>query len=82
MLDNQKTGFKSPNEFCLYLETIKQEQDFDSYIETIVWYSEHESDLEMDQLAKYLNKKLKDCIAYEARTMNMLKDNEPLVNLF
>lgn len=76
------TGFKSENEFCLHLEKIKREQKFDSYIETIVWYSEYESDLEIDQLARYLNKKLRDCVAYEARNMNMLKDSEPLISIF
>lgn len=74
--------FKDSNDFCLYLEQIKQEQDFDTYMETLVWYSEHESDLEMDQLVRYLNKKIRDVIEYEARVSNLLKENNTLVSLF
>lgn len=80
--DQPNTGFKTPNQFCLHLEKIKEQQHLDSYIEAIVWYSEHESDLEIEQLVRFLNKKVRDAIAYEARTMNMLKDNDELVSLF
>lgn len=74
--------FKDSNDFSLHLEQIKQEQEFDSYIETIVWYSEHESDLEMDQLVRHLNKKIRDSIEYEARISNLLKEDNTLVSLF
>lgn len=74
--------FKDSNDFCLYLEQVKKEQEFDTYMETLVWYSEHESDLDMEQLVKYLNKKIRDSIEYEARISNLLKENNTLVSLF
>lgn len=74
--------FKDSNEFCLHLEKIKQEQQFDSFIETVIWFAENESDLEMEQIVKYLNKRFKDGIEYEARQMNMLKEKDNLISLF
>lgn len=74
--------FKNSTEFCLYLEQIKQENEFDTYMETLIWYSEHESDLELEQLVRYLNKKIRDGIEYEARVSNLLKENNTLVSLF
>lgn len=74
--------FKDSNDFCIYLEQIKKNQELETYIETLIWYFEHESDMEMDTLVKHLNKKIRDGIEYEARTMNLLKDNEPLISLF
>ena len=82
MLEETKTGFKSSTDFCLYLERIKQEQEIDTYLETVLWYAEHESDLEMEQIVRYLNKKIRDGIEYEARMMNMLKEHDELVSLF
>lgn len=82
MEQDSKTGFKSSNDFCLYLEQIKTEQDFETYLETVIWYAENESDLDMDQLVRHLNKKIRDGIEYEARVMNLLKDRDDLISLF
>lgn len=82
--DNQELGigFKDSTEFCVHLEQIKIEHSFDTYIETVVWYSEHESDMEIEDLTKHLNKKIKDSIAFEATNLNLLKSKEKLVSLF
>lgn len=82
MMEETRTGFKSSTDFCLYLERIKQEQELDSYIETVLWYAEHESDLEFEQIVRYLNKKIRDSIEYEAIRDNMLKEKDVLVSLF
>lgn len=74
--------FKTSNEFCIHLDRLKDEHQFDTYIETISWFAENESDQEMDQIAKHLNRKIRDAVEYEARQLHMLKDNDELVSLF
>lgn len=76
------TGFKNPNEFSIHIEHIKKTQEFDSYIESIVWFAENESDLEIEQIAKFLNKKLREAIEHEANIKNLLKDSSKSVQLF
>lgn len=68
--------FKSKNEFCLYLEKLKQELEVDTYIETITYFYENETDQEMEDIAKMLNKKLVDCIEREGVNINMIKGYE------
>ncbi|MDX1532784.1 MAG: late promoter transcription accessory protein [Nitrosopumilaceae archaeon] len=65
--------FKTKNEFCLYLERLKTKNNFDTYIETLVHFYEHETDQEMESIAKLLNKKLIDCIEHEAAQSNMIQ---------
>lgn len=65
--------FKSKNEFCLYLEQMKQRLGFNTYIETIMYFYENETDQEMEDIAKLLNKKLIDCIEREGVDINMIK---------
>lgn len=76
------TGFKSSNDFCLRLETIKIDNNFEGYMESLLWYHENESDLEIDQLVKHLNPKILDHIKYEAIQQNLLKEKQELVSLF
>jgi hypothetical protein len=80
--DKLNIGFKDDTAFCLHIEYLMIDHSFDSYIETLTWYLEYESDVEPDQLAKHLNKKLKDCLAYEAIQLNLLKNNYCLISLF
>jgi len=73
--------FKTQNEFCLYLEQLKLDHGFDTFIETIAYYAEHESDHEMDHIVKHLNKRIRDAVRCEATDRNLLKDandSEPL----
>lgn len=74
--------FESQTDLCLHLEHIKLEKSFDTYIETIVWFCENESDIPLEEFAKELNKTIIDHIEVEARAVNMFKDKEPLVTLF
>lgn len=78
----KKTGFNNSTDFCIYLEQLKSKLEFDSYIETIVYYSEHESDVDLEQLVKFLNKKIVDGIKYEASQNNLFKDETKLISLF
>ena len=73
--------FKTKNEFCLYLENLKQDLELDTYIETIIYFYENETDQEMEDIAKLLNKKLIDCIEREGVNINMVKGYtlEPLI---
>lgn len=62
--------------FNIYLEIIKREYGFDSYIETVTWFAENESDMEIDQIAKHLNKKITEEIRKEAIEANMVKEKK------
>lgn len=75
-------GFKDANDFSLHLENLKIEFGFDSYMETVVWYMENESDLDIDELVKYLNRKIREQIEYEALQLNMLKEKDTTISLF
>lgn len=76
------TGFKTTNEFSIRLEQIKRDHNFESYIDTLLWYAEHESDAEIETLVKFLNKKIVDAIKFEAQTKNLLKSSTEMVSLF
>lgn len=65
--------FKSKNEFCIYLENLKNSFGFSTYIETITHFYENETDQEMEDIAKLLNKKLIDCIECEGVDIKMIK---------
>lgn len=76
------TGFKNPNDFSLYVEEIKRKQNLETYIEAVVWFAENETDLEMEQIVRYLNKKILTAIEYEANELRMLKENSKSIELF
>lgn len=73
--------FKSSNDFCLYLERLKEEQELETYLETVVWYTENESDMEYSQIVKHLNKRILDKIHNEANIHRLVKDYEEEVNI-
>lgn len=72
--------FKNQNEFSLHIETLKQKHEFDTYTETIAWFYEHETDHEMEDIAKMLNQKIVNTIQFEAESRGLLKVNS--VRLF
>lgn len=74
--------FHTNTEFCIHLENLKQTHGFETYIETISWFIEHESDQEPEQIARLLNKKILDRIEVEAQSMKLLKNNSPIIELF
>lgn len=67
--------------FNLYIESKKVELELDSYIETLSWFMENESDQEPEQIVKNLNKKLLEEIKQEANRMGMLKNQEIYISL-
>jgi hypothetical protein len=75
------TMFLKQQDFCLYIESKKTELGFDTYLETVIWYIENESDQDFEHVAKNLNRKIIESIAVEANNRNMLKENNDLVEL-
>lgn len=68
--------FKSNNEFCLHLEKIKQENGFETYMQTLMHFYEYESDQEMEDIAKMLNRKVIDSLEREGISMKMIKHRQ------
>lgn len=62
--------FKSANEFSLYIEEIVREKKM-SYMDAVLDYCK-ENYLEPDDVAKLINKSLKDKIEMEFREQNYL----------
>lgn len=75
-------GFKTSNDFCIYIEELKESEGFETFMETVAWYATNECDMEMEDVAKHLNKYIRDKIASEARQFRMLKDNDVATPLF
>jgi hypothetical protein len=67
--------------FNLYLESKKIELGYDTYLETLSWFMENESDQEPEQIAKCLNKKITEEITKEANELGMLKNHEISISL-
>lgn len=74
------TGFRTSNEFSQYIETLKSEKSFDTFTETIVHFWENQSDHEMEDIAKLLNKRIRDFLEVEAMRTGQIK--ESTVTLF
>lgn len=72
--------YKDANEFSLMIEAMKVEKGFETYTETIVWFYTNETDHEMAEIAKMLNRKIIGCIENEATAAGLLKDT-PKVRL-
>lgn len=74
--------FKNESEFSLYIEELKEEKKFDSIIETLVYFYENETDQDMEDIAKLLNRRLREKIAVEASENRLLVDKIREVRLF
>ncbi len=73
--------FKTSTDFCLHLEKIKIDHEFDTYIEAVTYFAETESDQSYEHIVKCLNKKICDQIAVEAAELNMLKSKDEINTL-
>jgi hypothetical protein len=73
--------FLHKTDFCLYIEQLKEHFKFDTYLETITYYIEHDTDMDYDKVVKALNDKILDNIRIEAMKLNMLKPKEDVVTL-
>ena len=69
-----KIRFKNKNDFSLYIEKLKYELCFETFIETISYFYENESDSEMKDVSKMLNQKIIDNITNEAQKLNLIKE--------
>lgn len=69
------------SDFNLRIEAIKIEQEFDTYLETIGYFLEHETDQEPDRVAKHLNKKIIEELQREANNLGLLKEQETIIEL-
>lgn len=57
----------------LQIEKLKIDNEFPTYIETLTYFLENETDQEPEQVAKLLNKKIIEEIHQEANVLGMLK---------
>lgn len=73
--------FTDKNHFSLHIEKIKLEKNFPRYIDAICHFYDTETDQEMSEIIKLLNKKILDQIEYEAQEGKLLKHNEEVVRL-
>lgn len=74
--------FIDKTQFSLHIEEIKLKKEFESYIETLVYFYENETDQEMSEITKMLNTKIIEHIRYEAEEQKLLKNNDPIIRLF
>lgn len=66
----------------LLIEKLKVDNEFSTYIETVSYFLENETDQEPEQVAKLLNKKIIEEINQEANSLGMLKvKQEPIAIL-
>lgn len=68
--------FMTQNDFSLHIEEIKQEFQFETYMEAVMYFYENETDHEIEEISKMLNKKIRDTIMLEAMQAGMMKENE------
>ena len=57
----------------LLIEKLKHDNEFPTYIETLSYFLENETDQEPEQVARLLNKKIIEEIHLEANHLGMLK---------
>ena len=67
--------FKDENDFSLYIEELQTKHGFDTLRETIVYFYENETDQEMEEIAKLLNRRLREKLECEATENRLLKPN-------
>lgn len=68
--------FMTVNDFSLYIEELKVKMEFETYMDTVVYYYENETDHEIEDIAKMLNQKIKDNLHLEAMERGMMKEND------
>jgi len=77
-----KKFFKDKNEFSLHIEQLKIDKNLDTYTDTILHFYEYESDHEIKEIVRMMNKKLVDSIKYEAEKAGTYKEKgNPSIDL-
>lgn len=65
----------------LQIEKLKVDNEFPTYMETLSYFLENETDQEPEQVAKLLNKKIIEEIHQEANVLGMLKSKQTTVTI-
>lgn len=73
--------FKDENEFSIYIETLKEREGLSTIIEALVFFYENETDQEMEDLVKLMNRRLREKVEAEAIDGRMVMDKTKLVRL-
>ena len=73
--------FKDENEFSIYIETLKEREGLGTIIEALVFFYENETDQEMEDLVKLMNRRLREKVEAEAIDGRMVMDKTKLVRL-
>lgn len=73
--------FKDENEFSIYIETLKEREGLGTIIEALVFFYENETDQEMEDLVKLMNRRLREKVEAEAIDGRMVMDKTRLVRL-
>lgn len=68
-------------DFNLRIEQMKKEQKFETYLETVTYFIENESDSEPEQIAKLLNKKIKEEIYKESINESKIKTQDSGIHI-
>lgn len=66
----------------MHIEDLKTRYNFESYMQTIVFYCEHSCTEDIEVLAKRLSHSIIESLALEAKEQKMFKDNTPVATLF
>lgn len=73
---SQKTMFQNSNEFSLYIETMAIDEGISCY-NALLNYC-HDNDIDPEDIAKNVNKNLKEKLAVEFAEMGLLKKSPSL----
>jgi tRNA U34 5-carboxymethylaminomethyl modifying enzyme MnmG/GidA len=68
-------------EFNLRIEQLKIDHNFETYLETLSYFIDNETDQEPEQIAKLLNKKIVEELSKEASKQGFLKNIEETISL-
>lgn len=68
-------------EFNLRIEQLKVDHHFDTYLETLSYFINNETDQEPEQIAKLLNKKIIEELSREASERGIIKDVGQTISL-
>jgi hypothetical protein len=68
-------------EFNLRIEQLKIDHNFETYLETLSYFIDNETDQEPEQIAKLLNKKIVEELSKEGSKQGFLKNIEETISL-
>lgn len=66
-------AIQKTTDISMQIENLKVEMKFETYLETILYYYQELTDLDMDAIAKLLNQKIKGCLEVESQNAGLIK---------